>query len=169
MKGMQDRRRPINETVETREGVHPDTKIKSEWGEFFDYTSGFCIPFKGGTYASVLVDSRFTEGNYNQRCEFMCRPRLFAHIVQCSGKVWEIKTEPTGENIFGLIIYTQRGKALAAGTGKIQHDGQMDFSIKTLYPGITNSIKLEYEAKGTLKSDNTYEATVSVKASHDVC
>ena len=73
-----------------------------------------------------------------------------------------------------MIVYTQKGKAIAAGQGRMTGRGQLSGHIETLYPGIRNAIKVTVSTdfKTDVKPGQTepeYTVTVSVKAEGSVC
>lgn len=149
--------------------LSPDAKVHRELGRNFAEKSGFSIKLPGNRGAIVLIDRRFTAGDRKDKIEFISRPQTIAHIETCSGVVWEIKTEPTGSDTFGMILYTKKGKPIGAGEGKILARGDVKYTLGTLYKGITNKVKLEVKAEGKANSDGTYSGTVSVSASTDIC
>lgn len=160
----------VKTTVKKFDRVHPRTRISRSFGKFLDRKSGYSIKLSNKFGATVLIDSRLTHGKPGQLAKFMSRPRTLARVLPCTGRPWEVKTEPLGPKTFGIIVYTSRGKAIAAGTGTILARGEVKYSVSTLYDDITNRVKITFSAQGKIKTDvngnETYEGTVGVKAEY---
>jgi len=132
--------------------IPEDVKPKRTWGKFFDRSSGFSLRLPKTYWLSVFVDRRFMVGTYKRRTAFLSRDRVVAHCVSCVGEVWELRTERTGPHRIGAVMYTDRGKAIAAGTGEVLRDGTVRGKISTLYPGMTNRAKVKYECSVEIDS-----------------
>ena len=148
---------PLPRTIQP----HPD------WGEFFGYDSGFCIRLTEKYFMSVFLDRRLTGGSDCDRFLLIQEPEsVVAHCVSCVGEFWQVRAEPTAPGGLGLVVYTNKGKALAAGEARIE-EGELEFTLKTLYEGMTNKIKITYETnvKITTKpgGEPEYTGTVGVK------
>ena len=156
----------VTARVRSFQPVHRKTKISRSFGRFFDRTSGFSIKLPRRNGASILIDSRLTHGRPGTQAVFMSRPRLVARVLLCKGRPWEVHTEPIGPKTFGIIVYTARGKAIGAGTGRIV-GREVRYSASTLYANITNKFKITWSAGGKIKTDpngqESYEGTIGVK------
>jgi hypothetical protein len=123
------------------------------WGEFFGHDSGFCVRLTGKYFMSVFIDRRLTLGTDADRFLLINTPeQIVAHCVSCVGELWQVRAEPTAPGKVGMVIYTSKGKALAAGEGSIEEGGIINYTVKTLYPGMTNRPKVEIEGKGKITS-----------------
>ena len=72
----------------------------------------------------------------------MRKDHVIARCISCVGEVWELRSEPIAEGL-GLTMYTSKGKAIAAGVGKIDSRG-ITCKLNTLYPGITNRTTITF-------------------------
>ena len=160
----------VQTTVRKFNSVHPKTRISRRFGKFLDRTSGYSIKLSRRYGATVLIDRRLTHGKPESLETFISRPRTLARVLPCTGRPWEVKTEPLGPKTFGIIVYTSRGKAIAAGTGRVLARGEVRYAVETLYDNITNKVKITFSAEGKIKTDvngnETYEGTVGVKAEY---
>jgi hypothetical protein len=132
---------------------------KRSWGRDFTRESGFSLRLPKDYSMSVFIDRQWTtDQDYPKRADYLKREQVLMRMLTCVGEEWELRTEPTGRDEFGLVIYTHKGKAIAAGSGNLQQDGGVHFSFRTLYKGITDG-RTKYEFEGTFKN----RAPVEVK------
>jgi len=116
---------------------------QKSWGASFETSSGFSIKFPQSHWMAFFVDLGFAKGKFEDRNKFLDKYRIIAHSVTELGPAWDIWGEPTGPGQLGITVYTGKGKAIAAGTGKISKTtGDFSFSIATLYKGMTNKGKI---------------------------
>jgi hypothetical protein len=140
-------------------------KPATTWGKSFENPFGFALQFPRRHWMAFFVDRRLMEGEFEKRVAFLDRYKLIAHSTTELGKGWDIYGEPVGQGALGITVYTSKGKAIAAGTGKISKSGVFSFSLATLYKGMTNRGKIEYKVEGKAKSDGGWEVTGSVSYS----
>ena len=145
----------LEKTFPIPEGVKP----KQTWGRFFDSGTGFSLRLPKGYSMSVFVDHRLKLGDQDRLTKYLSRDQIVARCLSCVGESWELHSEPTGPSAVGLVMYTGKGKALAAGTGQVVKNGDISFSLSTLYEGITNRAKVSYKCTGTGKSDGSWEVS----------
>jgi hypothetical protein len=86
-----------------------------------------------------------------------------AYCISCLGAEWSIHIEPTDEDTVGVIVYTSKGKALAAGTGEVLENGDLTFRVATLYEGITQAGNLSYEVNAKYDSQGNWQVGGAVK------
>jgi hypothetical protein len=89
------------------------------------------------------------------RTRFLEKPRILAHCRSTLGHEWVIHSEPLDGNRIGLVIYTARGKAIAAGTGTIQTNGAFRAAVSTLYDGITNRCRCKFTVHAKYSSSDS--------------
>jgi hypothetical protein len=66
------------------------------------------------------------------------KPRTFGAIITCLQEVWTIESEPTGEDTFGLLVYSERRKPLISGRGRVVEDS-FEWSLATVYDNVRSS------------------------------
>ncbi|HMI98997.1 MAG TPA: hypothetical protein VK488_04095 [Gaiellaceae bacterium] len=148
---------------------HPipsDIRPRKGWGASFNREAGFAVRVLKYSM-SVFVHRRLASRSRSQRATALGRQdAVLAHCISCVGEEWEIRSEPTDSNAVGLVAYTAKGKAIAAGTGKLDRAGNFSFDLQTLYPGMTNAIsKIDYKVEGKGNSDGSWSVTGSVTVS----
>ena len=147
------RRRIVNIRARLREAhAIEQRQSRAEWGKTFADTSGFSFALTPKHSMAVFVDRRLLSEGGAGRAQFLSRPQLIAHCISTLGHDWVIHSEPLGGKTFGMIVYTSRGKALAAGTGRVDARGTMHARVRTLYDGITNSCKCKFHAYAKVSS-----------------
>jgi hypothetical protein len=119
--------------------IPAEVKLKKSLGRHFGHEWGVAFRLPRGELASVFLDKGLSTGNHRTIMKVLGRASIAGYVVTCENKMWRIEVEPISAREFGIIIYTQRGKALIAGTGKVTKAGKWRASFKTLYPGIRNS------------------------------
>ena len=132
---------PLPSKPEPREG----------WGRNFGGDSGFSLRLPKDYSMSVFLDRRIAEKDYAKRADYFRTDQVLARMLTCVGEEWELHTEPIGRDEVGVVIYTHKGKALAAGSGQLQKDGTFRFTVKTLYKGITDGTRTKYEYECEVK------------------
>jgi hypothetical protein len=146
--------------------IPPDVQPNPQWGPDFDNSSGFTLDVGEKYSMSVFVDRKLKPGNHDTLAKYFSEPdRLLAHCISCVGEEWTVYTESTETDEFGLLVYTARGKALAAGTGWIAPNGEMSSTVSTLYRGITQRIGVDYTATAGYNSQGQWTVTGGVKVS----
>ena len=128
---------------------------------------GFLVKLTSKHWMAFYVHSGLMSGTFEDRSNFLNEYKPIAYSFTELGKGWDIYGEPTGPGQLGITIYTSKGKAIAAGTGKISKEGDFSFAVATLYKGITNKGKIEYKVEGTGKSDGSWQVTGSVSYTKD--
>src|SRR5437867_1687394 len=103
--------------VQTKvEGAHPipdDVMPKSEWGPAFDRDAGFAVQALGKYWMSIFVHRHLASPFHKSRSEALQRSEeVIARCISCVDEEWEIRSEPIGGNEFGLVAYTEKGKAI---------------------------------------------------------
>jgi hypothetical protein len=148
--------------------AHPipaDVKPSGQWPGNFNSSAGFSLNIGNKYSLSVFVLPELVKGTREQRSAILSGEGTMAHCISCVGEEWNLQSEPTGPDAVGLIMYTAKGKALASGTGRLERNGAITFSISTLYKGMTNVAPIEYSVQGKVTSDGKYEVTVGAKVS----
>ena len=143
--------------------IQEDTKPRSRWAGDFDSSSGFSVNIGKKYSLSVFVLPELVQGKREQRSKILSRQGVVAHCISCVGEEWDLHCEPTGPDRVGLIMYTAKGKAMAAGTGRLDRTGAVAFSLSTLYSGMTYVAPVEYTVAGKVTSDGKWEVSGSVK------
>jgi hypothetical protein len=111
------------------------------WGNHFDAECGFAVRLTEKYVMSVFVDRRLGSKGELEGIGFVKGPeQVIAHCISCVGEQWEVRAEPV-EGGLGLVIYTSKGKALAAGEWRYE-GANGAFFMKNLYAGITNKLSL---------------------------
>ena len=140
-----------------------NARPKAEWGKQFSSDSGFSIPLEGDNTPLVFLDKRLLSGDEKQIRKLASRDFVGGHVITCEKKEWVLRCEPTNENEIGVIAYTEKGKAILAGIITLQEKGAWKFSLKTLYPRISNKKKHSTSVKGEVDSDGKGKVTVEYK------
>lgn len=118
------------------------------WGRFYDSACGFSVRLTKNYVMSVFVDRRLVRNHDSRKVTFVKRPeQVIARCISCVGEKWAVRAEPIDGGL-GLVVYTSKGKALAA--GEWRYEGTKGtFFIKNLYAGITNKLSIVgIEVKG---------------------
>jgi hypothetical protein len=111
-------------------------KPKKKWGGTFARTSSFSLGLTKRHSIAVFIDERFGTAKGAQRVRFLRKAGILAHCTSTMGHDLVIQSEPIGANEIGLVMYTVHGKAIAAGTGRIESNGAFRARLSTLYDGI---------------------------------
>jgi hypothetical protein len=153
----------VSATIKRVYPVDIALQIPASWYPHFEHSSGITLRLPQDNTATILIDRRFTRGDRASRLRFINAEQVIAHVVLCAGPAWDVRTEPIGPATCGICVYTAGGKAIAAGTGKVLANGEATFSVATLYPNITNRIKVTYGVEGKVRLDGNPEIGGSVK------
>jgi hypothetical protein len=145
--------------------IPADIKPRATWGRNFTPDRGFAVKVHNKYWMSIFVDQRLAATDVKQRRMTLAKGGILGHCVSCVGENWDVHAEPVGEGKAGLIVYTAKGKAIAAGTATLDKSGTILFKVATLYRGITNAVKLEYKIEGKGNSDGSWSVTGSVTVS----
>lgn len=147
--------------------AHPipeDIQASRKWGSGFSREHGFAIQIHKKYWMSIFVHSDLLSAKAAERRAFVDREGVIAHCISCVGEDWEVRSEPIDKAKAGLIVYTAKGKAIGRGIIFLNKVGEPEFTSESLYPGITNAVKLEYKLEGKAKN-NGWEVTASVTVS----
>lgn len=152
--------------IDEFEPLSREIPADSDWGEHFSNDVGFTIRLDEKYFMSVFLDKRLIQ---KEKFLLIQEPEhIVARCISCVGEIWEVRAEMTGPESAGIVIYTHRGKALAAGALSLAED-EISYSAKTLYEGITNGIKFDYKVEGKVKTgsdgNEVYTGTISVTVS----
>jgi hypothetical protein len=153
----------LSATIKRVYPVDVALQIPASWQPHFEHASGFTLRLPQDNTATILIDKRFMKGDRASRLRFVSAEQVIGHVVLCAGPAWDVRTEPIGPATCGISVYTAAGKAIAAGTGKVLANGEATFSVATLYPNITNRIKVTYGVEGKVRLDGSPELGGSVK------
>ena len=148
--------------------IPKEARPRNDWGGHFDEQSGFGVHLPNDHWMAVFVDKRLQHDGTAQGRKKVFKDQAnkpVAYGITELSMVWRFDAEPLTDEGFGLTAYTDKGKAIAAGTGKIGPNGDVAFQIATLYEGVTNAAPLTYKVEGTVKSDGSYQVTGSVSYS----
>jgi len=121
--------------------VPSDVMPNPEWGKWFGHDFGMIFQFQNGRRASLFLDRRLSSEDPNEVLRVLGAESTIGYVINCENQEWTIKSEPTFEGQFGVIVYTKSGKAYISGGGEIEKTGQWKVDFSTLYPGIRNTKK----------------------------
>ncbi|GHH41553.1 hypothetical protein [Lentzea cavernae] len=153
----------VHDELTSTDHIPPDIDPPESWGDGFDRREGFALRILDKYWMSVFVERSFSAGPADQRKNLLSRvDGVLARCISCVGEEWEVRSEPTSANRVGLVVYTAKGKALAAGTGMLSGAGSFHFHLDTLYDGMTNSSGVEYHVEGSASSTGEWEVTAGV-------
>ena len=130
--------------VEQLNGEFPipsDVKPSAEWGERFGNEFGLVFKLQNGRRASLFLDKRLSSHDPAEVRQVLETESTAGYVINCENQEWVIKIEPTFEGRFGVIVYTNSGKAYISGVGEIRKTGEWKVDFSTLYPGIRNTKK----------------------------
>ncbi len=145
--------------------IPEDVKPARNWGEQFSKEHGFAVKVHNKYWMSIFVTRELDEPRAAAQRRALANPGIVAHCISCVGETWDVHSEPTDKSTAGLIVYTAKGKALAAGEMWVDRFGKAKFSLATLYPGITNAVTIDYKVEGERTSDGGWKVTGSVTVS----
>jgi hypothetical protein len=111
------------------------------WGKQFGHEFGIVFRFKNGRKASLFLDSRLSSKDPQEVLQILETESTAGYVINCESQEWVIKTEPTFDGQFGVIVYTKSGKAYISGIGEVKKTGEWTVTFSTLYPGIRNTKK----------------------------
>lgn len=137
----------------------PDVvKSKSPWGSHFDRDSGFAFKLPHDNTASIFVDRRLTTGDPKQVAEVFRQGGIAARIITCEGHEWRATLEPIDRRKWGITVLTNEDKVVMSGQARVSANGEVSFSVRTIYPKISASPKKttasaggSYDSKGEWK------------------
>ena len=114
----------------------------------------------------VFIHDDLAHADRAKRAHILKQGGPVAHVrLNPAGYKWAVHAEPTEEGRVGLSVLTEKGKTIAAGEAWLEADGSIKSTCQTLYPGITNAIKLDASIKATLDASGNPTVTASVGAS----
>lgn len=154
-------------TLTKTASIPATVKPKRSWGKYFGAETGFSLNFPQGNSISAFFDRRLKLGDSQQLSTYLGKDQIVAHCLSCLGEDWEVHSESTGPGESGIVVYTSKGKAIAAGTAKVLKNGTVRFSVATLYNGMTDHGTIEFKAKATGNSDGSWSIIGLFGASRD--
>jgi hypothetical protein len=109
-------------------------------GVKLDFERAFGLPVKPDR-TMIVIPAHGVFGRRKKReSPLLQGPTTLGIVLNCNGDVWKIESEPTGEDRFGFIIYSEKGKPLMVGEGSVPDDNTaFDLSFRTIYRGVSSS------------------------------
>jgi hypothetical protein len=92
---------------------------------------------------AVFVHSDLLSGDVDRVRAVLDAEGTIAYCKGSRDENWEVRSEPIGERKSGLSVYTAKGKAIISGILQLNDAGALECTFATLYPGITNSRRLD--------------------------
>ena len=139
--------------VNTAYEIPTDIEPQKEWGPSFSRLNGFAIQVHKKYWMSVFINADLFHPKLAERRAILQRQEgVIAHCISCVGEDWEVRSEPITKGA-GFIVYTAKGKPIGRGIANLNKGGNLQFTAETLYPGITNSFKIEFSIHGDLSND----------------
>jgi hypothetical protein len=122
--------------------IAEDVAPNRAWGKGFSRDSGFTIRVVRN-WVAVFVHSDLLSGDVDRVRAVLDAEGTIAYCKGSRDENWEVRSEPIGERKSGLSVYTAKGKAIISGILQLNDAGALECTFATLYPGITNSRRLD--------------------------
>lgn len=126
------------DNVQGESAVPAAVRLHPAWSDSFGRELGLVMNLPHGNVTALFLGKRMS-ASCDEVMPVLRIDSAAGYIATCDHNEWMNKVESTSANRRGTLTYSADRKARITGTGEIAASGQWRAAVKTFYPGIRNS------------------------------